>query len=74
MSDIPPPVLSIEELQEQLAASQDEVRKLRDAVNRWQGFGISALRNIQSALGSLLKITNEVREYLQEGTLPEDGQ
>lgn len=78
---LPPPTaptLTVDELQTALAEATrerdqllEDNRKLRAAVGGWLEGEVSALRNVQSALGNMLKITNEIRTYVQEGKLPE---
>lgn len=70
MSDTIPP-LTVDELQTALAEATrerdkllEENRKLRAAVNRWQGLA-------QSALGNVAKVAGEIQVYLRDGTLPE---
>lgn len=71
MNPLPPPVLTTDELQTALAECmtrnqklQDDNRKLRAAVNRWQ-----MLR--RGAMGTEQKVDEEMQLYLRDGRLPE---
>lgn len=58
------PTLTIEELTAERDAALEEVRKLRAAVNRWQGL-------VQSAMGNVARVAGEIQTYLKNGELPE---
>lgn len=59
-----PPTITYEELQDALAASMERERKLRAAVNRWQGL-------VSTAMGNIQKVTSELQVYLRDGILPD---